>query len=130
MDDRLQRERAMGGEQQITLAWDGPADLDLYVECPNGQVIHYRQQRACGGVLDVDMNAEGGRRSNRPVENVAWPDRPPSGRYRVFVHYYDWESRRTPVPFTVRVRIGGRETTHRGVAQGNGRQLVTEFNVP
>lgn len=130
IDQRLERERAKSGEYQVSLVWNGAADLDLHVRCPGGGHIYFERTQACGGVLDVDMNAQGGRGSGEPVENVVWAAKPPSGTYRVQVHYFDYAERRTPVPFTVRVTIAGERREVRGTATGAGVQNVTEFTVP
>jgi uncharacterized protein YfaP (DUF2135 family) len=110
--------------------WDGPADLDLHVLCAGGHIYFERTTGCGGGVLDVDMNAQGARESNKPVENVVWQGPPPSGTYRVQVHYFDYAERRTPVPFTVRLVVGGQTREVRGVANGSALQNVTEFTVP
>ena len=74
--------------------------------------------------------AQGSRTSPSPVENVVWAEKPPSGTYRVVVHYYDYNERRTPVPFTVRITVAGEKREVRGTATGAGLQTVTEFTVP
>ena len=130
IDQRLERERAKSGEYQVSLVWDGPADLDLHVRCPGGGHIFFERTQGCGAVLDVDMNAQGGRDSRSPVENVVWSGKPPAGTYRVQVHYYDYAERRTPVPFTVRITTAGEKREVRGVANGPAAQNVTEFTVP
>mgnify|MGYP000523302715 CR=1 FL=1 len=130
IDQRLERERAKSGDYQVSLIWNGQADLDLHVRCPGDGHIFFERTQACGGVLDVDMNAQGGRGSGAPVENVVWAAKPPSGTYRVQVHYFDYSERRTPVPFTVRVTIAGEKREVRGTATGAGMLNVTEFTVP
>jgi hypothetical protein len=129
LDRRLEREGAQRGQVQVSLAWNGPADLDLHVTCPDGRVINFQQPSHCGGTLQIDMNA-GGRRSNEPVEDVIWPGTPPSGRYLVHVHYFDYPSRRVPVPFIVRLVNGAERREVRGVANGPNPQQVLEFTVP
>ena len=47
------------------------------------------------------------------MENVVWAEKAPSGTYRVQVHYFDYAERRTPVPFTVRVTVGGERKEYR-----------------
>jgi hypothetical protein len=61
---------------------------------------------------------------------VVWQGRPASGTYRVQVHYFDYNERRTPVAFTVRVVEGGQAREVRGTASGPGMLNVTEFTVP
>ncbi len=86
--ERANRAGARTGRLQIILAWDDINDLDLYVICPDRQVLGPSNQRACGGTLDVDANHGGGEPSRSatttPVENAVW-DQPPPGRYRVHV---------------------------------------------
>ena len=131
IDQRLERERARSGEYQVSLIWDGPADLDLHIRCAgDGHIFFERTQGCGGGVLDVDMNAQGGRASRGPVENVVWSGKPPPGTYRVQVHYYDYAERRTPVPFTVRIVTAGEAREVKGTASGPAMQNVTEFTVP
>lgn len=129
LDRRLDRERAQRGQVQLSLAWNGPSDLDLHVTCPDGRRINFQQQQNCGGTLQIDMNA-GARDSNEPVEDVVWPGAPPSGRYVVHVHYYDYRSRRVPVPFIVRLVNGTDRREVRGIANGQEHQQVLEFTVP
>jgi len=131
IDQRLERERARSGEYQVSLIWDGPADLDLHIRCAgDGHIFFERTQGCFGGVLDVDMNAQGSRSSGTPVENVVWSAKPPAGTYRVQVHYYDYDDRRTPVPFTVRIVTAGEAREVKGIAGGAAMQNVTEFTVP
>jgi hypothetical protein len=130
LDRRLDREGAQRGQVQVSLAWNGPADLDLHVTCPDGRQINFEQLVNCGGRLQIDMNAGGGRQSDQPVEDVVWPGTPPSGRYVVRVHYFDHARRRTPVPFVVRLVNGAERREVRGVANGPEMQQVLEFTVP
>lgn len=129
LDQRLDRENAQRGRWQVTLAWDGPADLDLHVDCPGGERIFFGNQNACGGTHDIDMNA-GGRNSDRPIENVVWNRPPPPGTYRVRVQFFDHDRRRTPVPFRVRLTVDGQPREITGTASGPEPQIVAEFRVP
>lgn len=129
LDQRMNRENAQRGRWQVTLAWDGPADLDLHVECPGGGRISHAVPNDCGGTLDVDMNA-GNPRSDRPIENVVWSGAPPPGTYRVLVVYFDHPNRRTPVPFRLRLVTDGQAQDLTGTATGREPQTVAEFRVP
>lgn len=90
-------ERAVGrarnignmGDLKVTLLWDFPGDIDLYVMQPNGVTISYRNKvdNRTGGYLDVD-NTRGGQGS---AENVYWST-PESGVYSVKLHYYSRSS--------------------------------------
>lgn len=105
--ERLQRENAGTGEVDIALIWNSRADLDLHVRCPAGDEIYYRNSTsaACGGTLDVDMNA-GGDRRNEPVEHVFFQT-PAAGTYRITVVFFDARSFGGSHPFTLRISFGG-----------------------
>lgn len=110
IDERLQREGAEAGAIEVSLAWDGPADLDLSVTCPGGvtigDTIMFNNKRACGGEHDVDMNA-GSNNSDRPVEHITWPEgAAPPGEYKVNVNYYLAHDAPSTIPYTVEIKIG------------------------
>lgn len=109
IDERLDREDAKSGAIEVTLAWDGPADLDLSVTCPGGptigQTIMFNNKRACGGEHDIDMNA-GSNTSDRPVEHITWADgAAPPGEYKVNVNYYMTHDAPSTIPYTVEIKI-------------------------
>ena len=78
------------GDVQVTLRWNGSADLDLHVTDPDGAEIWFgAPSAASGGTLDVDANAGCEEQMLRPVENIFWPDgAAPHGAYRVSVVFY------------------------------------------
>lgn len=82
----------------VSLAWDAPVDLDLYVELPTGVVVGPKNINAfeplpgvqppadgttLGGYHDYDAN-QGCELDLRNRENVVWQVPPPSGTYRVY----------------------------------------------
>lgn len=97
------------GDISFRLAWEGEADLDLYVLSPLGERIDFAHREASsGGRLDIDCNVtrpelvpgsegEGDLvpvklRCPRPMENVFWPGRSaPPGAYGVQVVLADGE---------------------------------------
>lgn len=95
---------------EVTLAWDGPADLDIFVRCPSGQVIDFNSKQACGGKLVEDENSGGGRSDSRPVEHVIWADAaPPPGVYTVGINLYSRHADvRTSIPFEIAIWKNGR----------------------
>lgn len=125
-DERLAREHAQTGEVQVSLVWNGPADVDLHVFCPTGEEIYFNSRSHCGGELDIDMNAE--RNSLTPVENVFW-ERAPRGRYRVVVVLYNRKGdQNANIPFLVRVKNGNARHDFRGVVDdGTTKVEVTQF---
>lgn len=80
------RVKAAGGSVtallRVSLAWFNYDDLDIHCASPFGH-ISYRRRR---GILDVDMNAGGGK-SRAAVENLAFNDLP-DGEYKVHVNNY------------------------------------------
>ncbi|WP_149541239.1 hypothetical protein [Siccirubricoccus phaeus] len=126
--ERAQREGGQTGRLQIVLAWEGRADVDLHVTCPNGQRLFWGARAVCGGQLDVDANAE--RQMAQPVENAVWAN-PGSGTYRVEVENYAPNGSNN-VPFRITIRQEGRpDRVVTGVARaGAGRQPVTTVDVP
>lgn len=87
----------------ISLGWDAPADVDLYVEDPSGVVIGSKNVNSyqppagqvpppdawmSGGWLDYDSNQHC-ELDLRNRENVMWLNAdPPPGVYRVYAHLF------------------------------------------
>lgn len=96
------------GDVQITLRWDGPADLDLAVTSPLGDtVFHANPSSETGGYLDVDANPGCQDTMAAPVENVVWPEGAPDGTYLVEVILYDLCGAAPPVAFTLTANVNG-----------------------
>jgi hypothetical protein len=76
------------GAVQITLGWNSPADIDLYVTDPFGEEISYAHRDAgSGGHLDRD--ARGACTNGETTENVYWSaGSAPAGTYRVQANYF------------------------------------------
>jgi len=126
---RLSKAGAKTGAIQISLSWNDFNDLDLYVVPPSEERISYMHRRSkCGGTLDVDMNA-GGRRSDKPVENVFWSRKvAPAGTFKVYVHFFDRHDQYDESPFELHVLVDGVKKTYKGVATSDSRLVtVTEF---
>lgn len=79
------------GELRISLTWRFISDLDLHVTTPDDTHISFENPDAGGGLLDVDDCVSGSclDQDGTHVENVYFPDRPPAGRFRVYVENYD-----------------------------------------
>ena len=95
---------------EITLAWEGPSDLDIHVRCPTGQSIDFGSPQACGGKLVADMNQGGGNADARPIEHIIWADAAPApGAYAVGVGLYERHGdTRTSIPFEIAIWRDGR----------------------
>ena len=127
---RLQTMGAQSGEVQISLAWNGPNDLDLSCKEPGGERIDgYNQQSRAGGVLDLDMNStedsqisdrsralleskigsafsnHRSGKSDSPVENIFWGEgKAPNGHYQVFVHHFCNKSGAESTPYWIQIK--------------------------
>ena len=130
IDRRRQEAGGQTGEVTVSLGWEGPSDLDLMVQCPNRSEIRFNNQSACGGQLDVDMNA-GARSSSSPIENVYWASKPRNGVYRVYVTLFDRRSdRRQAIPFRLELDVLGERRQVDGAARRYRQpELVTEFEI-
>ncbi|MDQ0510749.1 hypothetical protein [Ancylobacter amanitiformis] len=113
----LQRERdaragLQTGDLEITLLWDGTADLDLSAQflCPSGPqavAIDYRTMSICGGVLDRDNNAN--RIDPAPAEHITFPNAEtvPSGPIDVGITLYNRNRDTNPdIPYKLVIRRG------------------------
>ena len=134
MDYFLAKAGAQTGEVQISLMWNTYDDIDLHV-------MYYRnhgvteninwQNRVggiSGGILDIDMNAQGPM-NNIGIENIFWPyGSSPRGFFVVGVQFYhSWTGNRT-VPVIVRVKKGETEEFFRGeVYLGTSPTIITKF---
>ena len=117
------------GAVNIILSWQGSADLDLSVRCPDGRVIDYQNKRACGGELDIDANVSF--TMPAPVENIVFEDVPGAGTYPVRVHLFDYrnDDRGAPKHFTLTVIIDGEETVHNGSVDSDNERWRTDVAI-
>lgn len=128
------------GELTVTLLWNSTDDLDLHIICPTRAHIFYKHRSACGGTLDVDMNARNrwtgnadGRVSRTPVENVYWGrGSAPKGRFRITVDLFREAGAPGGVrrPFKVKVQKGDKVQYFDGVVASNDRQKSFFFDYP
>jgi hypothetical protein len=88
---------------RVSLAWSNYDDLDIHADCPDGHIYFGNKL----DILDVDMNAGGGR-SREPVENLSWT-RPRDGVYRIHVNQYN-QRETADVGFTLEIECEGRVT--------------------
>jgi len=106
VEERRTAQGGAVGAVTVTLIWDDPADLDLYLQCPDGVYINHQNTQACGGELDVDKNA-GGVVVPKPVENITlqkegWI----AGQYHIQVKSFSVRPESVvPTPFKVQVRF-------------------------
>ncbi|HAX81424.1 MAG TPA: hypothetical protein DCY40_02510 [Actinobacteria bacterium] len=95
------------GDVAVTLDWEGPADIDLWVTDPNGETVRYDSDSSSGGHLDDDSNKDCEADAPPPPETISWePGTAPLGSYSVTVDYWT-ECGAGAVEFTVTVTVNG-----------------------
>jgi hypothetical protein len=132
---RLSAIGAKTGDVQVSIRWDSLDDIDVHVMVePFGRglpsVINFTNRLGvCGGMLDVDANANPRFMTRQPVENVFWGSgRAPYGRFTVAVHHYRNWSGQVHTPVEVAVLVDGKvERFHPTVSHGDGPTIVTTF---
>lgn len=148
----IDRARAQAGGQigdvTVTLLWNGHADLDLLITCPNDQVLSGSTQvtgDGCGGRIDVDANFCASRAGGagtvcerydapaveNPVENGFFTQaEAPVGIYQIQVRHYaaSREAPGAPVPFVLEVRRGEDRQRFQETAQPGRTETVTTFD--
>ena len=104
------------GDVQVTLRWEGDADLDLAVEGPSGNEVSFiNPSIPSGGQLDVDANAGCFERMTAPVENIFWPEGGGvTGDYMVTVDLFSGCTTEGPVAFSLDVLTHGEVQNHTG----------------
>ena len=122
------------GDIQITLFWQGGADIDMYVTDPMGETISYSHtQSQSGGHLDQDARGDCLRsQANPTIENVYWGPNPPSGRYQIELHHFSaCRSGGGATPVTVSIAVGGQVIgAYNYTITPNDRIAVATFDIP
>ena len=110
--EMIQRVSAAGGEFgfiNICLTWNNEEqrnDLDLHVITPSGEEIYFGHKLSrCEGNLDVDRMQD----TDKCVENIVWQQRPPAGRYKVYVNNYSHNGFGEEKPFDLMLMTGSME---------------------
>jgi hypothetical protein len=107
---RLNAAGAKTGDVQVSIGWNTTDDIDVHVffrsSNQNSYISWTNRYGACGGILDVDMNANSYRLNNKPVENVFWPvGHSPYGEFVVSLHHFrNWSGAKS-VPVTLIIKV-------------------------
>ena len=120
------------GEVQVSVSWDTPTDVDIWLIEPDGTRIFWAAtQSAAGGQLDLDSNPACFL-DNINNENITYEDgTPPSGEYSVVVDYFSDCGVAGDTNYLVTVRANGSISTFSGVfVPGDADVEVTRFIVP
>jgi uncharacterized protein YfaP (DUF2135 family) len=134
VDERLARLNVERGLVEVTLAWDGPADLDLHLTCPDRtREINFRQRTNCGGRLVLDMGVGGGAPDAHSIEHIVWTAQPPAGSYTAHAVLFNrYTETRSSISYTVVLRLNGKiikEQSGQLATNGQNDAALT-FNSP
>ena len=131
---RLAAVGAQTGDVQISIAWEGTNDIDVHVQVEPLQrgmssiICWMNRQGLCGGMLDVDANANPFMLTRKPVENIFWAKgQAPYGRYTVAVHHFRNWAGQISTPVEVAVLVDGELKRFHPVAS-YGDTLKTVFS--
>jgi hypothetical protein len=111
------------GATEIVLLWQGTADLDLIIECPDGGKLWRGARSACGGNLLQDMNLSDQSLTSSPIEYAAWNAAPAKGNYKISVELFSYRTAPagSAIPFRIGIKspggldiVDGQEITGRG----------------
>ena len=76
-----------GNKVDVSLLWNNLNDLDLYIKCPDGELIYYMNRKSKnGGQLDVDRNVKHQEITSNPIEHILWKDKAPIGKYEIILN--------------------------------------------
>ncbi|MDP3275835.1 MAG: MopE-related protein [Deltaproteobacteria bacterium] len=115
------------GQVQVTVAWQGTADIDLHVHDPSGEELYYgHRTTSAGGTLDRDANAACSQ-SPPSVENVYYAQ-PPRGQYRARVHVYA-TCNDSSIPIVLSISVGGQVHSFQQVLSQRGQDFEIPFVV-
>jgi len=134
IQQRLNAAGAQTGDIQISIGWNSIDDIDLHVKYVafnggGGMINWMNRLDFIGGCLDVDMNANFYQVTNRPVENIFWPNgSSPKGQFFVGIHNFrNWSGQRS-VPVTIIVVVDGKKQVFNEVCfAGQPLKEVTRF---
>ncbi len=119
------------GAVEATVRWNHTADVDLFVQDPNGDVVGWSSPESpSGGVLEVDTNANCETLTALPVEHIYWPagtNLP--GQYLVAVWYQLDCENRGPVLFDLSVSVGGQEVARASEQLERGQRYELTITV-
>jgi len=120
------------GDVQVSVRWDTPTDVDLWLTEPDGFRIYWSTDFSDnGGVLDLDSNPACFL-DNVNNENITYEGgTPPSGEYIVAVDYFSSCSVTGPTNYVVTVRANGFIRTFSGIfVPGDADREIARFIIP
>ena len=108
------------GSLRTSLSFFEDTDLDLHLLTPNGVEIYFINDRADGGVLDVDQCISSCGADTAHVENINFDGAPPRGTYEVWVENFDG---RAAANFSIEIAGDGISTSFSGSVAAQERAV-------
>jgi prepilin-type N-terminal cleavage/methylation domain-containing protein len=93
---------------EVTLAWTGNVDADIWVESPTGEFVGWNSPAAAGGWLDLDVVPATPQEMGPHVERVLWPaGAAPVGTYAAWARFESngWGAQDV-ASYTLTIRVG------------------------
>lgn len=127
------------GQLQLALAWNSPADIDLYLHQPGGDVLSAQHREGpAGGHVDHDgRGACADAQAHSRIEDVVFRARPAPGEYTVEVHYLMEcnvaadSATAGPTTVTLSARVGDELLgTFNATLSPNERATLIRFTLP
>ncbi len=115
----------------MSLSWDAPVDLDLYLTDPSTESLYFANNPTRSGArLEADVRCAD-LATSAPIVELARVGEPLDGVYRVGVDFLDSCGNDTEVvPFRVAVDYGGDRLEKTGQATaGQFQVIVLEFEI-
>jgi hypothetical protein len=131
IDTRLPAKTSRG-PTEVSLLWEGTADLDLIIECPDGSKLWRSDRSACGGSLLQDMNRNDQSLTSAPIEYAEWNAPPPQGSYKIFVELFSYRTMAagSSIPFKIGIKSpSGLKIIDNQEISGNGKRILATTEV-
>ncbi|MFK7754131.1 MAG: hypothetical protein AB8B51_16495 [Sedimentitalea sp.] len=128
LDQRITKRGAQRGALNFVLEWSTIDDVDLYLTCPNGREISYRNRTDCGGTYDLDANVVRADAITDPAENIVFEQITP-GLYKVRAHL---RGERTQGPKTLTLHVlrrDGQSQSFTGQVGGGQSEWTTNISI-
>ena len=100
--------RLTSGAFAVTLTWESPADLNLFVRDPNDRTVTWSSPTTpSGGQLQIDSNTACQTPSDQPVEHIYWETAPPVGEYIIWAWNQNGCGQSVATAVTVTMSVNG-----------------------
>lgn len=128
IDKRIRDRGAARGVLNFVLEWQSVDDVDLYVTCPNGATISYRNKTDCNATYDLDANVLRKDAITDPAENIVFNELH-TGLYKVRAHLRGHRTDR-PVSIVLHVlRADGNSQSFTGILGSDQKEWTKNITI-